>query len=413
MDKTPLYNLHLKYKAHIGEFGSWQMPIYYTGAPPERKFTERRVITGVAAEPAQPSQSKEIPVEAKIATTVVCGRLNTHPPNKYGIVAEHKAVRQKAGIFDLCHMGRLKVKGTGAFDLIQKLTTNDVSAMKLGDVQYSLICSHEGGILDDILTYRLENDYLLVVNAGNKQVILSWLQKWAVQTEIEDISNQMAMVAIQGPASEIILQKLVSKDLSLIGYYRFIQEKVTSIMNIISRTGYTGEDGFELYFDSRKAETLWLELLSAGKDYGLQPIGLGARDTLRLEASMPLYGNELNTRTNPLEANLERFVKLNKSEFIGKQALTIVNETGVRRKLIGFEMLGRAIPRKGYPVLKDGKCVGQVSSGSFSPTLNKNIGMGYVETEHDYEGCEFEIEIRGKPARARVTKTPFYKRDKE
>lgn len=353
MNKTPFYNLHLEYKAHMEEFSGWQMPIYYTG-----------------------------------------------------IIAEHKAVRQRAGLFDLCHMGRLKIKGQGASGLIQKLTTNDVSVLKSGSIQYSLICNEEGGILDDVLVYCSENEYLVVVNAGSKQVILSWFEKWANQAEIEDISNQTAMAAIQGPNSAIILQKLTDKDLSSIKYYHFAEWKIIGITSIISRTGYTGEDGFEICFDSEDAELLWSELLAAGKDYNLQPAGLGARDTLRLEASLPLYGHELNTRTNPFEAGLQRFVKLENPGFIGKQALTRIEEAGVRRKLIGLEMIDKAIPRKDYTIFKDGRCVGQVTSGSFSPTLNKNIGLGYVETEYALEGCELEIEIRGKPARARIVKMP-------
>jgi len=386
MNRTPLYNLHLKDKAHMEDFNGWQMPIYYTGLPAGR----------------------------------------------YGIIAEHRAVRQSSGLFDLCHMARLKIEGAGARNLIQRLTTNDVSTLKPGDIQYSLICNQEAGILDDILIYNLGESYLLVVNAGNRDAILSWFEKWAGQDQLEagkfltgqdqleagkfltgqagvkDISPQMAMLAIQGPASQIILQRLTDIDLSLIKYYHFSEGKIKGITVLISRTGYTGEDGFELYFDSGSAETLWSELLAVGKDYGLQPIGLGARDTLRLEAALPLYGNELNAGTNPFEAGLERFVKLNKGDFIGRQALIKIKDEGIKRKLIGFEMVDRAISRAGYSILKDRKCIGRVTSGSFSPTLNKNIGLGYAETGHAYEGCEFEIEIRGKPVRAKNVKTPFY-----
>ncbi len=360
MNQTPLYNLHLKYKAHMREFSGWQMPIYYTG-----------------------------------------------------IIAEHKAVRQKAGLFDISHMVRLKIEGIGASDLVQRLTTNDVSVLKTGDIQYSLVCNQEGNILDDILVFSLDDGYLLVVNAGNKQTVLSWFKKWAGQAEVKDISNQMSMAAIQGPISQIILQKLIDINLSSIKYYHFTQEKIAGITGFISRTGYTGEDGFELCFASEKAKTLWLALLSAGKDYGLQPIGLGARDTLRLEAALPLYGHELSTQINPFEAGLERFVKLDKGDFLGRRSLIEVKKVGINRKLVGFEMIDRGIPRAGYTVSKDGKHIGQVTSGSFSPTLDKNIGMGYVGTGYTHEGCEFEIEIRGKSTGARVVKTPFYKKSGE
>lgn len=358
MNQTPFYHQHLKYKARMGEFNDWQMPIYYTG-----------------------------------------------------IAAEHKAVRQKAGLFDVCHMARLKIEGTGARDLIQRLTTNDVSTLRPGEVQYSLVCNQEAGILDDILVYNLDKGYLLVVNAGNKQVILSWLEKWVGQVKVKDISHQVAMIAIQGPISESILQRLTNLDLGSIKYYHFGQGKIAGITSLISRTGYTGEDGFELYFDVGMAESLWLGLLAAGKDCGLQPIGLGARDTLRLEAALPLYGHELNPQTNPFEAGLERFVKLDKGFFFGRQSLVEVKKKGIRRKLIGFEMLDRAIPRTDCLILKDGKYIGQVTSGSFSPALDKNIGLGYVETEYTQVGCELEIEIRSKSARARIVKTPFYRKE--
>lgn len=355
--KTPLYNLHLRYKAHMGEFNGWQMPIYYTG-----------------------------------------------------IITEHRAVRQKAGLFDLCHMGRLKIEGLGACGLIQELTTNDVSVLKPDSVQYSLICNQEGNVLDDILVYNLGDSYLLIVNAGNREVVLSWFRKWARQAEVKDVSEQMGMIAVQGPASELILQRLTDIDLQSIKYYHCRQGEIVGVRGLISRTGYTGEDGFEIYFDSEKAELLWLELLEVGKDYGLQPIGLGARDTLRLEAAMPLYGHELNLQTNPFEAGLDRFVKLSKDVFWGRQALIKIKDKGVSRKLIGFEMVDRAIPRTGYPIFKDGKQIGQVTSGSFSPSLNKNIGLGYVETRCALEGSEFDITIRGKYVRARIEKIPFYRK---
>ena len=364
MKRTPFYNLHVEHKAHMEEFGGWEMPIYYSDSTDEGQ----------------------------------------------GIIAEHMAVRKKAGFFDICHMGRLKISGLGASDLVQSLTTNDVFDLKEGCIQYSLVCNDEGGILDDILVYRLKDGYLLVVNAGNRQVISSWFKKWSGTAEVRDVSDEMGMIAIQGPMSFKLLCKLTGTDISVLRYYCFGESKIGNIDVLISRTGYTGEDGFEIYFDSGMAEDLWQELAGAGESFGLRLIGLGARDTLRLEASLPLYGHELTTKTNPLEAGLEKFVKLDKGEFRGRKALIRIKENGLRHRLVGFEMVGRAIPRSAYTISKGEKDIGMVTSGSFSPSLDRNIGLGYVETEYSRPGCEFEIRIRKKSVEAKVVKIPFYKR---
>ncbi len=379
MKRTPFYDLHIEHKAHMEEFGGWEMPIYYSdsavGGFDESNPYKRDFFDG-----------------------------------GQGIIAEHMAVRKKVGFFDICHMGRFKVNGSGASDLVQRLTTNDVLDLREGCIQYSLVCNDEGGILDDILVYRLKDGYLLVVNAGNRQVISSWFRKWSGRVEVRDISDEMGMIAIQGPMSEKLVCKLAGTDISALRYYCFRESKIGNIESLISRTGYTGEDGFEIYFDSGMAEDLWSELSCAGESCGLRLIGLGARDTLRLEASLPLYGHELTTKTNPLEAGLEKFVKLDKGEFTGRKTLLRIKENGLRHRLVGFEMIGRAIPRAAYTISKGEKDIGMVTSGSFSPSLGRNIGLGYVETEYSCRGCELEIRIRNKPVEAKVVKIPFYKR---
>ena len=358
MKKTPLYESHIKLGGRIIEFGQWLLPVQYTG-----------------------------------------------------IIEEHEQVRKAAGLFDVSHMGEILVTGPDAAAYIQKLITNDIESAKDGQIVYSPMCYPAGGTVDDLLVYKFSGEmYLLIVNANNTNKDFEWmLENLEGRVDIKNVSDDYAQLAIQGPKAQEILQKITSCPLRELKFFRFTESVLLDgIKAIISRTGYTGEDGFEVYISPENAVSLWDKLLEAGADDGLVPVGLGARDTLRLEAALPLYGNELDSDITPLEAGLERFVKLNKEGFIGREALLSQYQSGVKRKLAGFEMLEKGIPRNGYSIQKDGKIIGHVTSGSFSPSLKKSIGLALVESVYAGEGTELDIVMRGRPVRAVCIPLPFY-----
>lgn len=325
-----------------------------------------------------------------------------------GITAEHNAVRNGAGIFDVSHMGEFDIRGPGAVDFVNYVTSNDVTALDVGQVQYSTILNERGTIEDDCLVYRFADHIMMVVNASNRAKDLEHITRFADRFDctVSDISSDVALLALQGPAAAGILQPLTSTDLSSIAYYHFAEGSVAGVEAVISRTGYTGEDGFELYIDSADARKLWDALIGTGK---VTPAGLGARDSLRLEMGMALYGNDIDDTTSPLEANMGWVVKLKKGDFVGRDAVARLKERGIERKLVGFTMGERAFPRHGYPVYYQGEHVGSVSSGTVSPSLGIPIGTCYLPRAAAVEGTEFEVEIRGKRVPATVVKTPFYK----
>lgn len=333
------------------------------------------------------------------------------------IKEEHEAVRTKAGLFDVSHMGEITVKGSGSLDYLQKMLTNDVSKLKSGGAQYTAMCYEDGGTVDDLLVYKKdEDDYLLVVNASNIDKDFDWLKSHADgQAEVENISDKVAQLAIQGPLAEQILQKMTAENLSEIKFFKFKDHvDIEGAKALVSRTGYTGEDGFEIYCSSDDAEFLWKEMLIAGKLEGLLPCGLGARDTLRFEANLPLYGQELSKEITPIEAGIGFAVKPDKeADFFGKETLKKQKEQGADRKLAGIEMIDKGIPRHGYKVYSGEELVGEVTTGTQSPTLKKNIGLALLKRDFAGIGTELEVEIRNKRLRAAVAETPFYKRPKK
>ena len=357
--RTPLFEAHKKLEATFVEFAGWEMPVKYTS-----------------------------------------------------IIEEHNAVRNSAGLFDVCHMGRIDVSGSYALNFIQKLITNDVSRLEKKQGLYTLMCYESGTIVDDLLVYRLdESHFMLVVNASNKEKDLEWMnENKQGNVKLKDISNELAMIAFQGPKSEKVLQKLTDYDLSGLKYFHIDDMELDGIKTKTARTGYTGEDGFEIYTVPYRIERIWNSILELGKTEGVVPIGLGARNTLRLEACYMLYGNDINETTTPLEAPLEWTIKFNKGNFFGKKKLLEQRQEGVKKKLVGFEMIDKGIPRHGYKIFIDKKEVGHVTSGTFSPTLKKNIGLGYVDVKFKEIGNEIKIQIRNNLCRARIVKIPFYKR---
>lgn len=331
------------------------------------------------------------------------------------IKEEHEAVRTKAGLFDVSHMGEISVEGPEALLFLQKLCSNDISKIAIGRAQYNIFCYENGGIVDDLLVYRLgENNYLLVVNAANTEKDYQWLVKNKTENvEVKNLSDSIAQLALQGPLAEKVLQKVATEtDLSEIKFFGFRENlKLGQAYALVSRTGYTGEDGFEIYCKPEDAIYLWNELMEKGEEEGVLPCGLGARDTLRFEATLPLYGQELTSEITPLEAGLNFAVKLTKQEdFIGKQTLLLQREQGLKRRLVGIEMMDRGIPRHGYKVLSEDKEIGFVTTGTQSPTLKKNIGLAYVTVDFSEPQTEVLVEIRGKQLKAKVIPTPFYKR---
>jgi len=362
LKRTPLHAEHVAAKAKVIDFGGWEMPVQYAG-----------------------------------------------------VLEEHHTVRTKAGLFDVSHMGEIDVRGRDALAFVQDLITNDVARLADRQILYSPMCYPDGGIVDDLLVYRFdERHFYIVVNASNTDKDYAWMLEHAAGYEVTvaNISAQTAQLALQGPLAERILQRLADIDLSQIKYYWFQQGRIDGVPCLISRTGYTGEDGFEFYFAPEFAARLWRKVLAEGQPEGIQPIGLGARDTLRFEARLPLYGNELGPDITPLEADLGIFVKLAKADFIGKEALSRQKEAGVPRKLVGLEMIERGIARSHYPIQKDGSDVGFVTSGSFSPTLNKNIALGLIRADLAELGATLDVIIRGKAVKAQIIPTPFYKRAK-
>jgi aminomethyltransferase len=335
------------------------------------------------------------------------------PVQYSGIIEEHRAVRTRAGLFDVSHMGEVDLAGPGALPLAQRLVTNDVGRLAAGQALYTPMCTPDGGIIDDLLVYHLGPDHLmLVLNAANMAEDLAWIRQHASgNARITDRSEEIALLALQGPRAQEILQKLTQAPLDDIRYYWFLDRvEVAGRRAIVSRTGYTGEDGFELYIEADHAVQVWEALLEAGAALGLLPAGLGARDTLRLEAGLLLHGNDMDKTVTPLEVGYGWTVKLGKGEFVGAEALGRQKREGLTRRLVGFTMQGRAIARHGFPIHHDGETVGRVTSGSFAPTLQQNIGLGLVAAGHAQPGQRIAVEIRGRDVEGTVTKLPFYKR---
>jgi len=327
-----------------------------------------------------------------------------------GITAEHKAVRAAAGLFDVSHMGEFALTGPQAIDLIQHITVNDASKIEIGQAQYSAMCLESGGVIDDLLIYRFEDRFMLVVNASNKEKDIAWIQRHATSfdVEVQDRSDGTALLALQGPAAREILRPLVDIDVDDVAYYQFSEGTVAGVRAVIAGTGYTGEDGFELYVDAEDAAGLWRAILDEGKEGGLKPAGLGARDSLRLEMGYALYGNDLDEEHTPLESGLGWITKLDKGEFIGREVLVHQKEEGVSRRLVGLKLTDRGFPRPGYGVLRDGETVGVVTSGTVSPSLGVGVAMAYVPADVASADTPLQVDVRGRPLEAVVTRPPFY-----
>lgn len=336
------------------------------------------------------------------------------PVQYAGLVAEHKAVRESVGLFDVSHMGQIEVRGPEALDLVELVTSNRAASLKDGQAQYSGLLNERGGFIDDLLVHRIGDErYFLCVNAANQETDFAWIREHnRFDCEAVFLSDDYALLAIQGPNGPATAQKLTDADLSAIRYYWFIETTFAGAPAILARTGYTGEDGFEAYVPASEAERIWNAVLEAGKEFGIQPCGLGARNTLRLEAAMSLHGHEIDEDTTPWEAGLGRFVKIDKGDFIGRDALVRQKEEGVRRKIRGFEMRGRGIGRDGYPVLAEGKPVGKVTSGGPAPSLGTNIGLAMLDIDHTEVGTPIAVEVRGNAVEAEIVKIPFYQRKK-
>ncbi len=334
------------------------------------------------------------------------------PVQYSSVIEEHQAVRNAAGLFDVSHMGEIDISGPTAEEFLQYIITNDIKKLTVGRILYTVMCYENGGIVDDFLVHKVADDrFMLCVNASNTYNDFQWLlEKQIHGTKVINASNDTAQLALQGPAAEIILQKITDMDLSSLQHYHFRTGKAASVEVLIARTGYTGEDGFEIYFKEDCAEYLFRNILEAGKKNGIIPVGLAARDTLRLEMGYALYGQEIDRNHNPLEANLGWIVKFDKGDFIGKETLTKIKKKGLKRKLVGFELIDRGIPRSGYKIFKNNKEIGEVVSGTFSPSLKEAIGTGYITTEDSNVNEEIEINIHGKNRKGKVVKTPFYKK---
>ena len=330
-----------------------------------------------------------------------------------GIQKEHDAVRNLAGLFDVSHMGEFIVEGNEALAFLQQMLTNDVSALTIGSAQYTLMCYPSGGVVDDLLVYHLaESKYMLVVNASNIDKDWAWLQEHKPEhVQMTDISSSTALIALQGPLAEQIMSGIVGSEITELASFHFLQDvALFDAKAIVSRTGYTGEDGFEIYAPAESAAAIWRGLLATGAPLGLVAAGLGARDTLRFEAKLPLYGQELSSTISPLEAGVGFFVKWNKGDFIGRSALEQQKEAGLPRKLVGIEMIDRGIPRSHYEVYAGDERIGEVTTGTQSPTLKRNLGLALVKSEYAALGTILEVEIRGKKLKAEVVKAPFYKK---
>ncbi|MCD6162799.1 MAG: glycine cleavage system aminomethyltransferase GcvT [candidate division Zixibacteria bacterium] len=327
------------------------------------------------------------------------------------INAEHLRVRNSVGMFDITHMGEFEVTGTKAKDFVQSIATNDVNKLVENQVLYTCMCNEAGGIIDDLLVYNLKDKILLVVNASNIAKDYAHIQKYLpADVELNDVSDQTALIAIQGPKSDDVLSKMTDYPIADLKYYHAAYVSLVGEKVLLSKTGYTGENGYELYISYDKAVKIWETASDLVKQFGGGPIGLGARDSLRLEMKFALYGNDISEQTNPIEAGLGWVVKLDTDDFIGRDAITEIKKQGIKRKLIGFEVEGKVFPRQHYPITLNGAKIGEVTSGIFSPSLKKGIGMGYVPKEYAKAGSQFDIEVRGKKQLAVVVKTPFYKK---
>lgn len=362
--KTPLYDEHVKLKGKIVNYAGWALPVQYEGL---------------------------------------------------GLVVEHEAVRNAAGMFDVSHMGEIKVTGRESAKFLDYLLTNDISKMVDTQIIYTFMTYENGGVVDDLLVYRFNDEhYLLVVNAANVDKDYDWIlkQKGEFDVELENISDDVGEVALQGPLAQQILQKLTTFDLNSIKFFHLADNvDINGVKCLISRTGYTGEDGFEIYTDNEGIVKVWRDILEAGKEEGVKPTGLGCRDTLRFEAALPLYGHEISQDINPIEGDFKFFVKLKKeSDFIGKEALNKYVSDGIKRKLVGFELLERGIPREGYEVHKDGERIGHVTTGYLSPTLKKNIGNALIDARYTDIGTELDIIIRNKGVKAKIIDRRFLKK---
>ena len=340
------------------------------------------------------------------------------PVQYTSILEEHRTVRSAVGVFDLSHMGELEVRGEEAMAFLRYALVSDPGTLDIGQAQYSMLCDADGGIIDDLICYRLGEDrYLVVCNASNRFAVVeqlgSLLERGDFGAELEDRSDRTGLVAPQGPNAAALLAELTDLDLTAIANYHAAEGTVAGIRCLVARTGYTGEDGFELFCPASDTVALWRAVLQAGERHGAKPCGLGARDTLRLEAGMPLYGNELGRDVNPYEVNLGRVVKLEKGEFVGRAALQAIQQAGPSRKLIGLQMVDNAIPRHGYEVRAGGRAVGSVTSGTLSPTLGTKIAMALVEADTAGLGNAFEVVVRDRPYAAEQVKLPFYRRPRE
>ncbi|HZE89430.1 MAG TPA: glycine cleavage system aminomethyltransferase GcvT [Verrucomicrobiae bacterium] len=334
------------------------------------------------------------------------------PVQYHGVVEEHLAVRTHAGLFDVSHMGEIEIRGDGALAAVQRLTCNDAARLAPGLAQYSAFTTEQGTFVDDIIVYCLARDrYFICVNASNASKDFAWVASHVPKgVTALNRSDEFAQIAIQGPEAEAILRGLTETDIHALKAFTFAESRVAGVPALVARTGYTGEDGFELYCESGRAAELWDTLMGVGAPFGLTPCGLGARDTLRLEACLMLYGNDIDDTTTVVEAGLNFILKLDKGEFIGRDALARQKAAGAPRRLVAFEMVDRGVARHGYPAQIDGAAAGHVTSGTFTPFLKKNLGMAYLPAPAAREGHEFDVVIRGKPTRARVVKTPHYKR---
>jgi aminomethyltransferase len=335
------------------------------------------------------------------------------PVQYRGLVEEHHAVRNAAGLFDVSHMGELQFRGPGALATLDRLTPSEVRKLEDGHALYTVLLRPDGGIVDDVIVYRLAAlDYLMVVNASNRDKDHAWCRDHlGERCDLRDVSDAWALLALQGPRAAEILAPLCDVDLAGLAPFQFAAGTVAGARALVARTGYTGEPGFEIFVASAAAPPVWDEIISAGKGWGLLPTGLGARDSLRTEMKYSLYGNDIDETTSPLEAGLGWLVKLEKGDFIGRETLLKQKTEGLMRKLVGFEMVDPGIPRHGFPIVEGEREIGVVTSGTFSPTLQKAIGIGYLPTEKSAAGSELFVGIRQRPRRARVVATPFYRRD--
>jgi aminomethyltransferase len=363
MKRTPLYEEHKKLGAKMIPFTGWEMPLSYTG-----------------------------------------------------VLEEHRATRSAVGLFDVSHMGRIDVTGPAAVELLDCVATSPVKKLAVGGMQYALACNEQGGILDDIMIYRFgEQRYFVCANASNAEKIFEWITKQAAGfsgVRVTDRSAALAQIAVQGPRSRDLMRPLTEAALDQLKLRHCVEAKVAGVPMLLSRSGYTGELGYELYLPADRAREVWETLVHKGSAYGLKPCGLGCRDTLRLEMGYPLYGNDMDETITPIEASLDFAVELGKGNFIGREVMARQKENGISRKLIGFELLQRGVPRHGYAIFSDGKEIGIVASGNHSPSLNKGIGMGYVRTTFAEVGREIRIDIRGNAVPAVVVDRPFYKKKK-